>query len=296
MIQQDQSLRGAVSDTLRLPGAGWFLAACGLLILFALPLFEFMRSNWGRSDTGHGILIFAVFLWLFARRWSAVRDAPAVANPLGWFVLALAAATYVVGQSQRMATLEIASLILHLVGVLLVLRGAQGLRRVAFPLFFLCFMIPWPATFVSAVTLPMKMLVSAAAAELLYFAGYPVAQAGTIIQVGQYQLLVADACAGLNSLFTLEALGLLYLNLVRHDSALRNLALAVAIVPIALVSNVVRVMVLALVTFHWGDAAGQGFIHDFSGIVLFTIGLLLTLSVDFLLRGLPKPVGREVPA
>lgn len=295
MKGRNQTIAGAVGIARRPPDASWLLAAVGLALLFVLPVAELLRSTWGRPDTGHAPIILAVAIWLFFRRWRAIADAPSISHVAAWPVLALAGAVYVVGRSQRMGLLEMASLILFLAGALLLLRGTRGLRLAAFPLFFLCFMIPWPATVVSAVTLPMKLLVSSVAAEVLHLVGYPVAQAGTILQVGQYQLLVADACAGLQSLFTLEALGLLYLNLVRHDSASRNVLLAIAIVPIAFISNVVRVIVLALVTFHLGDEAGRGFIHDFSGLVLFTVGLLLTIGADGVFRKITWPGHRAVP-
>ena len=97
-------------------------------------------------------------------------------------------------------------------------------------------------------------------------------------------LLVADACAGLHTLFTLEALGLLYLNLIRHDSFFRNITLALLIVPISFTANVIRVMVLTLITYHFGDEAGQGFLHGFAGMVLFLSALLLIIAVDSMLQ------------
>ena len=109
--------------------------------------------------------------------------------------------------------------------------------------------------------------------------------------MGQYQLLVADACAGLNSMFTLEALGLLYLNLTNSTSVARNVTLAVLIIPISFVANIIRVMILVLVTYHFGDAAGQGFVHRFAGMVLFIAGLLLMASTDTLLRRLFRAKG-----
>ena len=130
------------------------------------------------------------------------------------------------------------------------------------------FMIPLPGPVVDTVTVPMKMAVSHVAEQVLYWAGYPIARSGVILQIGQYQLLVADACAGLHTLFTLEAMGLLYLNLIRHESLFRNVTLAILIVPISFAANVIRVMALTLITYHFGDAAGQGFLHGFAGMVL----------------------------
>ncbi|MFX7980991.1 archaeosortase/exosortase family protein, partial [Acinetobacter baumannii] len=90
-------------------------------------------------------------------------------------------------------------------------------------------MVPLPATLVVALTTPLKSAVSAVASNLLYSLGYPVGRSGVVLTVGPYQLLVADACAGLNSMFTLEALGLLYMNIMNYQSAARNLLMALAI-------------------------------------------------------------------
>ena len=84
-------------------------------------------------------------------------------------------------------------------------------------------------------------------------------------------------------MFTLEAMGLLYASLVNHGSAWRDALLAVLIIPIAFLANVIRVVVLALITYYHGDAAGQGFLHGFSGIVLFSVALALVIATDGLL-------------
>ena len=109
--------------------------------------------------------------------------------------------------------------------------------------------------------------------------------------MGPYQLLVADACAGLNSMFTLEALGMLYMNLMRYTNPTRNIVLALLLVPTAFVANIVRVMILVLVTYHFGDEAGQGFVHGFAGMVLFIVALMLMLLLDKVL-GLFMPAHR----
>jgi exosortase/archaeosortase family protein len=134
----------------------------------------------------------------------------------------------------------------------------------------------------------MKMAVSYVTEHVLYWANYPIARNGVILQIGQYQLLVADACAGLQTLLTLESLGLFYLNVVRHTSVFRNVALAILIVPISFTANVIRVITLTLITYYYGDAAGQGFLHGFAGMVLFLSALFLILSVDSLLQYIVK--------
>jgi exosortase B len=154
-------------------------------------------------------------------------------------------------------------------------------------------MVPLPGVAVDTLTQPMKLAVSTVAEFILWNVGYPVARTGVILQVGPYQLLVADACAGLNTLLTLEALGLLYLNLVRHESAARNITLAILIVPISFAANVIRVITLTLITYHFGDEAGQGFLHGFAGMVLFMAALMLIIAADTATRAFVRTRGPQ---
>ena len=163
-------------------------------------------------------------------------------------------------------------------------EGWAALKAQWFALFFMLFMVPLPPQVVDVVTMPMKMAVSYAAENILYAVGYPIGRDSVVLQIGQYMLLVADACAGLQTLLTLEALGLLYLNLVRRDSLFRNVTLAVLIVPISFTANVIRVIALSLITYHFGNEAGQGFLHGFAGMVLFLSALVLIIAFDSFLQ------------
>lgn len=191
---------------------------------------------------------------------------------------------YVAGVSQQILAFEIGSFVVVTMSLVCFKFGTASLRAVWFPFFFMFFMIPLPSAIVSALTLPMKIAVSYVTEHLLFWAGYPIARSGVILQIGQYQLLVADACAGLQTLLTLEALGLFYLNLVRHTSPFRNIVLATLIIPISFTANVIRVVTLTLITYYFGDAAGQGFLHGFAGMVLFISALILIISLDTLLQ------------
>jgi exosortase B len=165
----------------------------------------------------------------------------------------------------------------------LLVRGWPAVKRAWFPLFFLIFMVPLPGVFTQMLTLPLKTAVSYLAEMIMHAAGYPVGRSGVTLAVGPYQLLVADACSGLNSIFTLESLGLFYMKLMSYQSRARNIMLAVMIIPISFVSNVTRVLTLILITYYFGDEAGQGFMHGFAGLVLFSVAMVLTYSFDRLL-------------
>jgi exosortase B len=258
----------------------------GLALLYGPSLIDLLDGIWSTDEQRHGPIVLAMALWLVYRNWPAMERASVGqrANAAGWPVLVVGLVCYLVGRTEQILILEIGSVVWVLAGVLLLARGTAALKAQWFALFFMVFMVPLPGAFVDTVTMPMKLSVSYVAEHVLFWAGYPIGRNGIMLQIGQYKLLVADACAGLHTLFTLEALGLLYLNLVRHESATRNVLLALIILPISFTANVLRVMVLCLITYHFGDAAGQGFLHGFAGLVLFLSALLLIIGVDSLLR------------
>lgn len=244
---------------------------------------ELYQTVWQSDEQGQGPVIIAVAAWLIWRKRQVLGHMQRQsAHVAGTLALALGWCLYVLGRSQAIVQLEAFSHIWLLSAMVLLWWGWPGLRVCAFPLFFLVFMVPMPGAFVQALTVPLKSAVSFAAETMLHIAGYPIARSGVMLQIGPYQLMVADACAGLNSMFTLESLGLLYMNLMNHTGRARNIALALCIVPISFVSNVVRVVVLVLVTYYLGDAAGQGFVHGFAGLVLFCVAFALMLAVDSL--------------
>ena len=264
----------------------WWPVLAGLLVLFVPTFYDLFTGAWISEEQGHGPIIFGLSLWLIYRKWPEMLAATAAekASWLGWPILAVGLVLHVLGRSQHILMFEISSIILVMAAILLAKRGATALRVLWFPFFFMLFMVPLPSELVATLTLPMKMAVSYVTEHLLFAAGYPMSRSGVILQIGQYQLLVADACAGLQTLLTLEALGLFYLNLVRHPSAFRNIALALLIIPISFSANVIRVVTLTLITYYFGDAAGQGFLHGFAGMVLFLTALVLILGADSALQ------------
>lgn len=257
------------------------LLFAGWVAMFLPSYLRLASTTWASDEQGHGPIILAVSVWLFYRQIDILRTMKSETAPVaGSALLLLGLLTYVVGRSQSIGLLDVGAQIPVLMGLMLIFKGWRGLRAVSFPLFFLVFMLPLPSDLVAYATGPLKSAVSAVAANLLHAFGYPVGRAGVVLTVGQYQLLVADACAGLNSMFTLEALGLLYLNIMNYTAVGRNVVLAIAIIPISFCANVVRVCVLVLVTYHFGDEAGQGFLHGFSGMVLFMVALVLIIAFD----------------
>jgi EpsI family protein len=166
--------------------------------------------------------------------------------------------------------------------------GARALRAVAFPLLFLAFLVPLPGFVMEAIAAPLKELVSAAVQVLLSGLGYPIERSGVVLALGSHQMLVADACSGMNSLYGLAALTLVYLNLTGRSSKARIVALLAAVVPIAIIANVLRVAFLVLVSYHLGDDAASGWLHLAAGLLVFVVALMLLIQLDRFFARTPR--------
>lgn len=266
------------------PVAALITLLVGMVLMYVPSFMRLHEMVWSTDEQGHGPLIIAASVWLLWSKREALfaeERAPALVPALG--LMLVGGLFYVVGRSQLVLELEALSFICMMVASVLLLCGTRGLRLAWFPLVFLLFMVPLPGTVVQAITMPLKLAVSYVSENLLYWAGYPIGRVGVTLSIGPYRLLVADACSGLNSLFTLESLGLLYMNIMNYKSSARNVILALAIVPISFIANVTRVICLVLITYYFGDEVGQSFVHEFAGLLLFSVAMVLIYGVDRLL-------------
>lgn len=275
-------LTGSSTST---PIAHWLLALAGFSAMYVPSYWTAGHGLWQTDEFGHAPIIFAVALWLFWRIAGEVRrspDQPLAA--LGWPLLSVGVLLYAIGRTFSISSIEFFSQPLVVTALFLLLKGPAALRVAWFAVIYLFFMVPLPASLVDAITGPLKNWISILVVEAMHWGGYPIARAGVAITVGQYQLLVADACSGLNSILSLSALGTLFMYLMARRSKVHNAVMLMAIVPTAFIANVVRVIVLVLVTYHFGDEAGQGFLHGTAGMLLILVALAVLVAVDAGLR------------
>jgi len=265
-----------------------FVLALALAAL-CIPMFvSLARTVWREEDYAHGPIIAAVAICLFWKNGARFTFRQK-ANPAAFLSLLLGLALYVVGQSQDLPLFSTASLILVVAGALLIAGGTPALRAFAFPLLFLAFLVPLPGFIVEAATGPLKQFVSATVATLLGAMGYPIVREGVVLDMGGHQMLVADACSGMNSIVSLTALTLLYVHLTGPSTKRRWIAMLAAIVPIAIAANVLRVLVLALVAYHFGDEAAQGAVHTLAGLLVFVTAFFMLIALDSLVGGRIAP-------
>ena len=258
------------------------LVAVGLALLFLPTYFDLARGPWTDPHESHGPFILAIAAGAAFARRRAFLAATGSAPILGTLSIVIGLFLYVVGRSQEFLVFETGAQLPILAGVVLCLKGWQGLRVYWFPALFMAFTIVWPGWLIDTLTLPLKQWATEFTVSTLYGAGYPISSTGVTIMAGQYQLLVADACSGLNTLISLMSVGVLYLYMVRTPGLARNVTLVVATPFIAVAANVLRVMALSLIYYHFGSDVGESFLHDFTGLFLFAVALAFIFALDWL--------------
>ena len=269
----------------------WLIVLAGFAVMYVPVYWWAAHVIWQSDDHAHGPIILAVIVWLFwtlHKQLLEVETKPAPA--LGWPIFLFGLLVYFAGRMFSVSILEFGSQMPVAAGLLLLLKGRKALRLAWFPVVYFIFMIPLPGVLVDAITGPLKQWISGIVETILFNLGYPIARSGVIISIGQYQLQVADACSGLHSMFSLSALGTLFMYIMDRKSRLHNAIMLLSLLPIAFCANIVRVMVLVLITYYLGDEAGQGFLHGTAGMVLMVIALLICFLLDaVLIRILPAP-------
>jgi exosortase len=280
MSSSSVPLSGAKS-ALGLRNAPTWVLLAGAAALGLPTLATLAEGSWTQETGAHGPIVLATSAWLLWRQHALIR---AEAKPgsllLALPLLVLGLAVYVFGRAYDFDTLEAGGLYAAGLSIAYAAMGARLMARLWFPFFYLAFAVPPPRLWMDIATAPLKQFVSYASTGLLHSWGLPVAREGVTIFVAQYQLLVEDACSGMNSLIGLSAVSLLYVYLRRQSSVGYTALLVALVLPIAVLVNVVRIMTLILLTYFFGDGVAQGFLHMTTGMVLFALALLLVFALD----------------
>ena len=278
-------------DTVQSVGLRRFVTADRVVLLlalaaFILPTMRFVaQTGWSGEEGAHGPIILATGLWLLWREWQPVRHLARPA-PARWVfaLLAFLVPLFILARVTQIVEIEGYVMYAVLLAVLYSIVGFRVMQLLWFPLLYLAFAFPPPETLVAALTVPLKIALSQWSIIVLRLFDYPIGGEGVRIFIGQYELLVAAACSGLNSLISLTAITLFYVYL-RHQAEWRYaLLLVLLVIPIALFANFLRVLILILLTYYAGEATAQGFLHNFAGLFMFAIALGLMFAMDELIR------------
>jgi exosortase len=270
-------------------------ALLGLAALAIPTAASLSKTAWTRESGAHSPLILVTGLWLIWWKMSKLdRETRRGEAWLSALIFLPSLALYVFGRVFDFASVEM----IGLLGVgLAMLHDAFGLPAVLknwFVVLYLGFAVPPPGALIDRVTAPLKQFVSEAAMRSVSLFGVPASRQGVTLFVDKYQLLMEDACSGMNSLIGLTAISLLYIYLLRGSSARYALLMTAFVIPIAIVGNILRVIVLILLTYFAGDEVAQGFLHYTAGFMLFALDLLLVFALDSLLIRLVPASWRPV--
>lgn len=255
----------------------------GAALIFIPTMIQVGEFNWTTEQGGHGPIVLATGLWLL---WRELNASPAQREPgsllIGTLIVAPLLLIYVVARITGILEIEALAMYGALIGGGYMLFGKQLIRSIWFPLLYLALALPPPDSVVAVITQPIKIAISHWAVQLLHMLDYPIASSGVRIYIAQYELLVAAACAGLNSIISLGAICLFYGYLRHRTNFLAFVVIALSVIPVAIFSNFVRVLILILITYYLGESAAQGFLHDFAGLTMFAVALLTVFVIDSL--------------
>jgi exosortase len=263
-------------------GIAWF----GLLLIACYaPVLKALVHQWdGDPDMGHGFFVPVIagfLIWQRREELMAITPQPDWRGLLLvlWGGLQLVLAT--LGAELFSARM---SFIITLVGVLWTLGGTFMLKKLAFPLFLLLFMVPIPAVIYSAATFKLQILASKLADDALTLLSIPVLREGNILELPNQKLSVVEACSGIRSLLSLTFLSLVYGYFFEKKTWIR-VVLFISTIPIAIIANGSRVTITGIMTQVKAELA-EGFFHEAQGWVIFMVALaILIVWHQMLIRG-----------
>lgn len=253
------------------------------IFIVYFPYLYSLTGDWASNDDySHGYFIpfISVFMVYSIRgRLSAI---PVMPLNSGIIVVILGLAILVVAKIGSELFLQRFSLIILLLGVVIFLLGKVHLRMLFFPIVYLIFMIPIPAIIWNKIAFPMQLFGSFLTEHVIRVIGIPIFREGNVLHLVETTLEVVAACSGLRSLMTMFALASL-LSFLSSLSSAKKYILFFSAAPVAIFANIFRLSVTAILASHYGSAVAHGFLHDFSGMVVFALGFSMLLGVNKIL-------------
>ena len=247
----------------------------GLLWLYR-PFLLTLVEAWGSNeDYSHGYLIPFIALYMVyidRRKLAGLQVQP---TNSGLLVIVAGLSVLVLGKIASEFFLQRFSLLVVLSGMILFLLGRTFFLKMAIPVCYLLFMIPLPAILWNRIAFPMQLFSSMLTERVVSLLGIPIFREGNLLHLSETTLEVIAACSGLRSLVTMFALAGVAAYISPKLSTTRKWIVFFAAAPIAILANTVRLTGTTVLASLYGEKTAQGFLHDFSGIVVFMVGLLL---------------------
>ena len=275
------------------PWKRWFILSSPLIMtgLFALiyyPTFEWFWLRWvtrgEESYYSHGPLIPVLSAFLIWRDRNRLRDIPIQVDNRGLLILLGGLFLQLFSAWARVHFTSGISLVIVVTGLSCYFLGRKMTRALWFPLFFLLFMVPMPLDLIAKLSLQLKLVAASLASSLVNLVGIPNILDGSTVFLPNTTLVVDDPCSGLRSLITFVAMGSLYAYIV-HNAPFRRWILVLLCIPIAIFANLVRVVLILIISNQYGSAIiTNDFLHKGFGLLVFVVGLISFFLVAKLLK------------
>ncbi len=249
-----------------------FTASFGFLYWSTIP--GVVMDWYNDENYSHGFLIPFISGYMLWQQKEAVKNSRVSPSYTGIFVLTLGLVMYLVGYLSGESFTMRVSMLFVLAGAILFAYGAPLFRTISFPFAYLIFMIPLPYLIYDSIAFPLKLFVSRISVDALSSLGVLVVRDGNIIHLTDITLEVADACSGIRSIVSLLALSTALAYLTQNGWIKRSVLILLAI-PIAIVVNAIRVIGTGILADKYGAKAAEGFFHEFAGIMIFGVAIVL---------------------
>jgi exosortase len=254
-------------------------ALVALTTVVYFPILKAMVAHWRIvPDYSHGFLVLPLSIYFAYEKKYKLEAAHIEGSWLGVAPLLIGLGLLALGQLGSLLTPLRAGYVFTLMGLVLLILGRDVFRLLLFPLVFLLLMVPLPQSLVNVIAFPLQLIAAEWAVATLQLLDIPVLLEGNIIHLPHSDLFVAEACSGLRSLMALLTLGVVFAQFFRKGKLVQQLILISSTLPIAVFVNAVRVAVTGGLSHYVGPETAGGFIHDFQGMITFTLAFFLLLG------------------
>ncbi|KAF0180526.1 MAG: epsH [Nitrospirae bacterium] len=279
----EQSNILTVAQTLRRYRIELGLLMLLLAVLYA-KIFPQMVMQWSSDENySHGFIVPFIAGYFFWQRRREIMELRADQNWLGLVVIGFGLFMLLLGFLATEYFTMRSSFVVLLIGMTLFFLGREVLKAMALPLGYLFFMVPIPYIIYDAAAFPLKLFVAKVSVFILKISGVMVLREGNIIMLANTTLEVADACSGLRSLMSLIALAVAYAFMTQNGWIKRTIVIASAL-PIAIMTNMFRVIATGFLAQYWGASVAEGFFHEFAGLAVFGVAMVLLVATGEVLR------------
>lgn len=246
--------------------------------LLFIPIYPEMVRDWlGHSDNTHGFIVPVMAGYFVWQRKDQLQSATIGNSWWAGGVLILSLVVYLLSYAGGLAFPSRVALVLSLLGLVWCCLGTQMIKFLAFPILFLLFMIPVPDSLSSFVSLPLQLVATRISANIIDICSIPVYREGNMLFFLGTQLEVAEACSGIRSILALTMIACAFASMVKIN-CLKKTLMVVAAIPIAMVANILRISGTGILAHYFGGKVARGFLHEFSGMLIFVFGFAVFLG------------------